>query len=136
MMSGWKKQWRALRGSRPGERFADRYAAANRGDGGRQLGGHIARVALAFVAFVIGVVLVFVPGPAVVFFAVTGALLASESLGVARGLDWTELRLREAARWLLRRWRALSLAGKAAVGVLTVSLAAGAAYGAFRVLVA
>lgn len=58
---------------------------------------------LAVLLTAIGVVLMFIPGPAILFFFLAGALLAEESLPVARGLDWAELRLR--AAWnALRRW--------------------------------
>jgi hypothetical protein len=55
----------------------------------------------AAVSFVIGVILAFIPGPAVVFFAVTCALAATQSRWVARQLDRTEVR----ARLVWRRYR-------------------------------
>ena len=48
----------------------------------------------ALLSFAVGVVLVFIPGPAVVFFALTCALLATQSLWMARWLDRSEMRLR------------------------------------------
>lgn len=51
-------------------------------------------LALAAVSFVVGVVLAFVPGPAVVFFALTAALLAAQSTWIARHLDAGEMWLR------------------------------------------
>jgi len=56
---------------------------------------------VAVVSFVIGVVLMFIPGPAVVFFALTCALVATQSHWTAGWLDRSEMRLR--AIW--RRYR-------------------------------
>ena len=45
----------------------------------------------ALLSFAIGVVLAFIPGPAVVFFALTAALLSTQSHWLARKLDRGEL---------------------------------------------
>lgn len=57
----------------------------------------------AVVCFAIGVVLAFIPGPAVLFFALTCALTATQSRAVARLLDRSEVRVRAAWRRLRRR---------------------------------
>ena len=57
-------------------------------------------VILALLSFAIGVVLAFIPGPAVVFFALTGALFAGQSERLARKLDRAEVGFRE---WLVSR---------------------------------
>src|SRR5215216_5431766 len=104
-------EWKALRRARPGRRFQDRYEAS-RGESHKvTIVGRIVRWALALVAVAIGIVLVFIPGPAFVFFILAGGLLASESRHVARACDWTELKVRAFARWVLRAWRRSPLAG-------------------------
>lgn len=64
-------------------------------------------IGLALVALVVGVVLAFIPGPAVLFFAIAAALTATQSAWVARVLDRVECKLRAwftAARdWWRRR---------------------------------
>ena len=60
---------------------------------------------IGLVAVAIGFVLIFIPGPAILFLAVGGGLIASESLPVARFLDACEMRLRAGWRWTRRRWR-------------------------------
>lgn len=122
-----KRQWQALRRSPPGRRFQDRYRAAQGRAEGRRPGGHILRIALAVVALGIGVVLAVLPGPAILFFFLAGALLASESLIVARALDGSEVRLRKIWTWLKRRWAALSGGGKAAAVITLVLLSGGSA---------
>ncbi len=62
-------------------------------------------VAAAVISFAIGVVLAFIPGPAVVFFALTCALLAVLSPWAARRFDVLELYLHRYYR-RFRRWRA------------------------------
>ncbi|MET0385201.1 MAG: hypothetical protein ABW321_04540 [Polyangiales bacterium] len=63
-------------------------------------------IAAASVSFVIGVILAFIPGPAVVFFALTCALLAALSNPVARRFDAIELWCwRVVLRWKRRRSR-------------------------------
>jgi hypothetical protein len=58
---------------------------------------------VALVSLAIGVVLMFIPGPAVVFFALTCALLATQSRWMARWLDRSEFRLRAVWRRYRRR---------------------------------
>jgi hypothetical protein len=89
-------QWQTLKRGRPGRRFRDRYEASRRGASRRTWVQRVLRMTLAAAAIAIGVVLVFVPGPAVLFFAVAGALLASESRGVARFMDRCEVTMRNA----------------------------------------
>jgi hypothetical protein len=61
---------------------------------------------LALLSFAIGVVLAFIPGPAVVFFALSATLLATQSLRVARILDRTEVWLRSQRAKLRKNPRA------------------------------
>ena len=60
----------------------------------------------AIVSFACGLVLAFIPGPAVVFFAITCALLAVLSPWVARRFDVIELKLRYSIHSWKRRRRA------------------------------
>ena len=46
----------------------------------------------------VGIFLFFLPGPGVLFVLLGAVLIAQQSVTVARGLDWTEIRLRQAAR--------------------------------------
>ena len=116
-----------------GRRFQDRYAAAReaRKDGSwRRRARRVLRLLVALVAFVIGVFLMVLPGPAILFFLIAGGLLAAESIYVARLLDWGEIKLRAGWVWLQR----LSRAGKFALTGLVVCLGTGLAYASFRML--
>jgi hypothetical protein len=94
----------------------------------------IANVGLAVLSAAVGVIFVFIPGPAILFFFISGALLASESLWVARAMDWAEVKLRALWKWGLERRRRLSLAGEIAVVSAAVCAAAASAYTFWHVL--
>jgi hypothetical protein len=106
----WKRQlrkaWTELRASQPGERFQDAYHRQKRADQGRSAAARWLRPMLALLSFAIGVVLAFIPGPAVVFFALSATLLATQSLRVARILDRTEVWLRSQRAKLRKNPRA------------------------------
>jgi hypothetical protein len=59
----------------------------------------------AVVCLAIAIALTILPGPAVVFFPLAGALFASQSSVVARFLDRAEVRGRGALRWVRARFR-------------------------------
>lgn len=96
--------------------------------------GRVVRLMIAAVAFVIGVVLVFIPGPAIVFFVIAGSLLAAESLMLAKTLDHLEIWIRLALRWARRFWHRLSLVGKVVVGLVTAACGAGFTYLSWRMM--
>jgi hypothetical protein len=96
-MVHWRAQWNEFKHWPPGERF-EKFHQKHRDNGSRW-----ARPLFllgAFVSFAIGFVLVFIPGPAIVFFALTAALLATQSSWVAGHLDRAELQVRRTLRWL------------------------------------
>lgn len=96
----WEENWRALKASKPGKRFQDAHHRQREADKTRSALARWLRPAFAVLALAVGVVLAFIPGPAVVFFALSAALFASESLAIARALDRTEV-------WLRRVWAKL-----------------------------
>jgi hypothetical protein len=106
----WKRQlrkgWTELKASQPGERFQDAYRRQQRADKGRSAAVRWLRPIAALLSFAIGVVLAFIPGPAVVFFALSATLLATQSLRVARALDRTEVWLRAQHAKLRKKLRA------------------------------
>jgi hypothetical protein len=132
-----KRQWQALRRSKPGCRFQARYEAGQKAKKEADWGFNVRRIfglLVALGAVAIGVVLVFIPGPAIPFLFVAGGLLASESIVVARFLDRTEVRVRSVWAWLKCRWHKLRLAGKIAVTGLGMAGASGCAYAAYRLM--
>jgi hypothetical protein len=101
----WQAKWKALKADRPGTRFEAAYERQRKQDAGRSKVVLWLRPAFAIVSFAIGVVLAFIPGPAVVFFALSAALVAMQSLRVARLLDRAEVWSRNHWTKLRARWR-------------------------------
>ena len=134
MASTLISEWRELRQGRPGRRFQDGYEASHRTKNRVTLLGRIVRLALALVALVVGVILMFIPGPAILFFAIAGGLLAAESRQVARLLDWTEIQIRKVAAYLRARWKKLSLVGKIIVGLAVVAASAAGLLFSYRLM--
>jgi|RhiMethySRZTD1v2_1073278.scaffolds.fasta_scaffold69591_3 putative transmembrane protein PGPGW len=109
MLDQLKHRWSAFKRLEPGQRFQIAYRRHRESKTGKSPAYRILYVLLGVVALGIGVVLVFIPGPAIVFFFLAGAIFAMQSLWIARALDWTELRARalaKAVRTRLRRHRA------------------------------
>lgn len=127
-----KAEWQALRRSRAGHRFQDRYAEARKTSDRQKTVSRILRLMFAIVALAIGVVLLFIPGPAILFFVIAGSLFASESRGVAHFLDGAELRIRAAAKWGRTTWKKLPPVAKIAAILATSIAVAGAAVLSYR----
>ena len=96
-----KATLRRLKKTEPGERFG----AFHREQSKKPWGVKLAFFSLAFVAFAIGVVLAFIPGPAVVFFMLSGALLSTQSRFVAEKLDKLEVWGRKQFASIRAWWR-------------------------------
>jgi hypothetical protein len=94
-----------FRDSRPGRRFQDRYWRHRATRNERPLAVRIALLVLGVVLALLGLLMLVLPGPGLVFLALGGALFASESLRIARALDWLEVRGRRTWRWLRGRFR-------------------------------
>jgi len=126
-----KRDWQELKRSPPGKRFQERYQKQQRS--GKSKWARIGSFAAALVALAIGVVLVFIPGPAVVFFFLGGGMLASHSRAVARALDWTELRLRATFQKLRTWWRSHSWRARLPVLLAAVVVVLGVGAAAFEI---
>ena len=89
-----KTELAKLREAQPGERFTEFHRRMRRDSPSwmRPL-----YVGAALVSFVVGVVLAFIPGPAILFFALAAALMATQSRWLAAELDRAEVKTRE---WL------------------------------------
>lgn len=119
-------EWQGLRRGRPGRRFREQYESARQSKKRTTVIGRVVRIGSAVIAFAVGVVLMFIPGPAVLFFLIAGALLATESRALAISLDRLEVGIRVIATAGCRRWRRLGLGGRiiVLVGGAAISVAA------------
>ena len=93
MIRKLKEQWRELRAAPPGKRFRLRYE--RRATERKTPGARIAWTALAVVLILAGIVALPLPGPGMVVIAAGLALLAQESLTVAKLCDRLELAIRK-----------------------------------------
>ena len=135
MATGLSQDWRILRRAPPGRRFEQYYRSARgRRERGR-LWLRVARLAGGVACLAVGIVLVFIPGPAILFFLLAAAAFAAESLAAARLLDGAELRIRAWARRGRGAWRRLSGAGRIGAVVVTLALAGATVYAACRILI-
>jgi hypothetical protein len=101
MFESVKAEWQRLKELPPGNRFETTYHRKKKENAGKSPFKRIAMIGIAIVSFAIGVVLAFIPGPAILFFAITASILATQSLHVAKALDKVEVYVRK----LIRRWK-------------------------------
>lgn len=102
MLSHMKARWAELKHFAPGERFEKFHVAQQH----HAPWVHVAYIAVAIALIPVGILFAFIPGPAVLFFALSAALFATQSLWLARLLDRAELSLRHAWSSVKTRWRA------------------------------
>lgn len=130
----FQRQWNKLKRGKPGQRFQDRYRAQRRDPRGRTLLRRLVRVMLALAFTAIGIVLAFIPGPAILFFLLAGAMLASDWRWMARLLDWLEVKLRAGAKRVASKWRRLPPVARIALVTAGGCLTAVTTYGAYHLI--
>jgi len=118
--------WEEMKHDPPGQRFQRHYHRRQE-QGDRK--GRGLRYLLVIGLVLVGIVLMFIPGPAVVVFALAAALLAEDSLRIARALDWLEVRIRRLVGWVARTWKRAGAAGRAGLVLLALAIAGTGAYG-------
>ncbi|MDO8545217.1 MAG: hypothetical protein Q7S40_32655 [Opitutaceae bacterium] len=128
----FREHWRELERGRPGRRFQDRYDRLRHREGRRGLGSRIVFIAIAVVAFAIGIVLAVIPGPAIPFFVIAGGALAVVSRPMAKAMDWLEVQVRKVWRWGMQRWRKLPGAARVFLMMLGACASVTAAYASIR----
>jgi hypothetical protein len=101
MFSALRQQWQKLKDLPPGKRFQTFHDEQQK----KGVWVKVGYAALSLVLFALGVVFAFIPGPAVVFFALCAAALAAQSAWIARLLDRGEVKGRRLARQARAAWR-------------------------------
>lgn len=134
MFTHLKQHWSQLRHAPPGERFERRYRASHGQGSRRSILRRVLLVVLAVALTAVGIVLMFIPGPAILFFFLAGAIFAEESRWVARLLDRLEVRLRRIWHALQQWWRRSSFATRGLALTAITCAAAGSAYLTYRML--
>jgi hypothetical protein len=101
MFESIKTTWNRLKKHEPGERFGAFY----REQKDKPPWVKVAFICLAVLSFAAGVVFAFIPGPAVLFFALSGALVSTQSRRFAQWLDKAEVWGRRAFASARTWWR-------------------------------
>jgi hypothetical protein len=132
-----RQQWCSLKKGRPGHRFQQRYEVAKKARHAKS-GMHqvfrVFRMVLAVGAMAVGFVLMFIPGPAVIFYFIAGSLLASESKVVARLLDWAEVKARAVGKRAQNHWNKLPQWGRSVLVGCGACISAASAYVSYRLM--
>src|SRR5262245_27920484 len=128
MLDEFRKSWKAFRSARAGPRFQKLYRERKTRGASR-----VVVTVVGIVLLVGGVVLLFIPGPGIPLSAFGAALLAQQSLWLAKLLDRLEPVLRRLARKGEAFWRKAAPPLKAALVSGAALVAAAAIYGAYLV---
>ncbi len=128
MLNHLKKSWGVFKYAPPGERFERLYKARK-----DQKASRLVFLVVGLLLLVGGVILLFIPGPGLPLIAFGAALLAQQSLWLARVLDQLEPVLRRFARRAKSSWKKAATPLKAAIVSGAALVAAAAIYGAYLV---
>jgi uncharacterized protein (TIGR02611 family) len=105
MIEKAKETWRCFKESKPGHRFQDHHRRQQQGSDGRSYLRIFFGIIGGFLVVVGGVVAVPGPGPGWLIILLGLAMLAGESLVLARLLDRLEVRMRGLTRRVAGTWR-------------------------------
>jgi hypothetical protein len=130
-----KKHWEEFKQGQPGRRFQERYQQKLHTRKDRHWSQSLLEAVLILVFILIGLILVFIPGPAILFFALAAVLLAHQSLWAARLLDWTEVKLRQLIHWAISWWKRAPAPTRGAIIILGMLGIAGAGYCGYQLLI-
>jgi uncharacterized protein (TIGR02611 family) len=100
-----KENWRRFKESKPGHRFKDRYHQRQQSRSGRFSLRAVFIIGVGTLILLVGIVAVPGPGPGWLIILLGLGMFAGESKPIARFLDWVEVKLRKAGRWLLAKRR-------------------------------
>lgn len=94
MFDNLRTNWRLLINTQPGMRFKERYFRLKQQPDRRSSFIRFLHILSGLVIIFIGIVFWFIPGPGWAMIFIGAAILARESLIIARILDWLEVLLR------------------------------------------
>ena len=118
MWEKFKQTWRRFEAGNLGQRFQQEFR--RRHSAGRSPIQKALLIVGGLLLMAAGFLLLFIPGPGLVFLFVGGFLIAQQSLVAARVLDWSETRLRKLLAWSLRAWHRSSVPLKLLVVVVAM----------------
>ena len=130
MLEKVKENWQQLKKSEPGHRFQDRYDRRQQNTHGQWDIGKLFNIVGGIAIALAGLFFMPAPGPGSAIIFVGLGLLGSESLSVARFLDWAEVRLRELAQQSKDIWTRSSIPVKILISLIILGCVAARGYGA------
>ena len=95
MFSQLKRNWQSFKEEPPGERFQKRYYRRRQKRGHRSLLKKMLLMLAGAGVISVGIILLFIPGPGWLIIFTGAAILAGESLWMARIIDFVEVKLRK-----------------------------------------
>lgn len=101
MFGRFRKRWRDLLNAKPGRRFQNRYYGRKQRRSG--VFTKLLCVVVGSLLMVAGIVLLPAPGPGLLVIFLGAAMVAQESLLMARACDWVEVKARALARRARKR---------------------------------
>jgi hypothetical protein len=104
-VAAMKRRWRSFARAEPGQRFMEHYRRAQQQS---SIAIRVLKVGLGVALTAVGVLLLVLPGPGLLFGVFGMAMFAGESRLLAGFLDRAELFLRDRLRRLRLWWRAVS----------------------------
>jgi uncharacterized protein (TIGR02611 family) len=134
MLERLTKQWRYMMRARPGHRFQARHEHRR-----RQHASPLWKplyLTLGTALFLLGLVLLVFPGPGFLVIFIGGAMIAEESLWVARSFDALEVKLRKLGGRGRAAWKRASAVVKTAIVAAGAGFAAVAGWCAYAILIA
>jgi putative transmembrane protein PGPGW len=134
MLEKVKENWQQFKKSEPGHRFQDRYHRRQQNIQGQWNIGKLFNIVGGIVIALAGLFFMPAPGPGSAIIFVGLGLLGSESLSVARFLDWAEVRLRELAQQSKDIWTRSSIPVKILISLIILGCVAAIEYGAYHLL--
>ena len=126
-----RQESREFEHSRPGRRFTQRYERRQRsGTNSRKA----LKMAIGCLVLLLGIVLLFLPGPGLLVVLLGAGLIAEQSYNAARALDKAEVRARRLGAAALRAWRRTPTPAKIVLlAAATLAAVAFAAYVLMRI---
>jgi len=99
-----RRQWQHFKALPSGRRFETRYRLRRARSGG--IAGRMFFSAVGLLVMLVGAAMLVLPGPGLLVLVLGAAIVAQQSLFVARSADWIDLRIsRSYRRWRARRAR-------------------------------
>ena len=126
MLSKVKRRWRSFAAEPAGQRFKAAYQRQHRGT--HSVAAKVAWLAAGLALVVIGGVFLVIPGPGLPVVLVGGALIARQSRPIASFLDKLEVLVRRLWRKASGWWKKAPLTLRAALVVMVLAAAGGAAW--------